>query len=122
MPPVSSYRELLVWQRSIDLAVLIYKISSDFPSEERYGMANQIRRASVSIPANIAEGQARRTSGEFLQSLSVAQGSLAEVETFLVLSAKLGYVSEQDQDSLLEPYVELNKMLTALMRSIQARQ
>ena len=86
MKSLRSYRELTVWQKSIDLAVKIYRITRRFPAEERYGITSQMRRAASSVPANIAEGQARRTTGEFLQALGVARGSLAELETFLVLS------------------------------------
>src|SRR5947207_9180576 len=89
-----SYQDLEVWKKSIDLAEKIYRVSSSFPPEERFGLTGQIRRAAVSVPANIAEGAARTGTGEFLQFLSVAGGSLAEVETFLILAARLKFLPE----------------------------
>ena len=118
MTSVRSYRELIVWQKSIDLTVRIYKLTSCFPAEERYGLTSQMRRAAASVPANIAEGQARRSTGEFLQMLSIARGSLAELETFLTLSERLGLIRSETCDSLLEDCAEINKMLVGLMRSL----
>ena len=92
MTSLSSYRDLTVWQKSIVLATTIYGATRGFPAEERFGLTSQIRRSATSIPANIAEGQARRTTGEFLQSLGIARGSLAELETHLILSERLGYI------------------------------
>ncbi|MCA6590408.1 MAG: four helix bundle protein [Pseudanabaena sp.] len=119
MKSLSSYRELIVWQKSIDLAVKIYSITRSFPAEEKFGITSQMRRAATSIPANIAEGQARRTTGEFLQFLGIARGSLAEVETFLILSDKLTYLTNQDSENLLQSCVEISKMLNALMKSLE---
>ena len=118
MTSVRSYRELIVWQKSIDLTVRIYKLTSRFPFEERYGLTSQMRRAAASVPANIAEGQARRSTGEFLQMLGIARGSLAELETFLTLSERLGLIRSETCDSLLEDCAEINKMLVGLMRSL----
>ncbi|MFH0341369.1 MAG: four helix bundle protein [Chromatiales bacterium] len=118
MKSLSSYRELIVWQKSIDLAVRIYATTRSFPTEERFGITSQMRRAATSIPANIAEGQARKTTGEFLQSLGIARGSLAEVETFLTLSERLEFLTKLDSESLLNACAEINKMLHALMKSL----
>ena len=87
------YRELIVWQRSIELVKAVCRLSSMFPKDELYGLVSQIRRAAVSVPSNIAEGQARRTTGEFLNFLSQAEDSLAEVDTQLVLAVELGFTS-----------------------------
>jgi len=118
MTSLSSYRELIVWQKSMDLTVKIYRLTRQFPAEERYGITSQMRRAAASIRANIAEGQARRSTGEFLQSLGVARGSLAELETFLILSTRLDMTTPDDSERLLSDCVEINKMLNALIKSI----
>ena len=121
MTSLRSYRELIVWQKSIDLTVRIYALTQRFPAEERYGITSQMRRAAYSIPANIAEGQARRTTGEFLQSLGVARGSLAELETFLTLSERLGVIRSETCESLSNGCAEISKMLNALMASLSTR-
>jgi len=121
MKSFSSYRDLVVWQKSIDLAVRTYSTTRGFPAEERFGIISQMRRAATSIPANIAEGQARKTTGEFLQSLGIARGSLAELETFLTLSEKLAFLTREDCESLLSDCAEINKMLHALMKSLATR-
>ena len=121
MNSLSSYRELVVWQKSIDLVGRIYSITRNYPAEEKFGITSQMRRAATSIPANIAEGQARRNTGEFLQSLGIARGSLAELETFLILSANLGFVATPDSENLLSDCAEINKMLNALIKSLSTR-
>ena len=121
MTSLSSYRELTVWQKSMDLTVKIYELTRRFPAEERFGITSQMRRAASSIPANIAEGQARRTTGEFLQSLGIARGSLAELETFLTLAARLELLNKKNSVNLLNDCAEINKMLHALMRSLSTR-
>src|SRR5262245_16884166 len=118
MKSLNSYRELVVWQKSIALTVKIYATTRGFPAEERFGISSQMRRAATSIPANIAEGQARNTTGEFLQSLGIARGSLAELETFLTLSERLAFLTKSDCESLLKDCTEINKMLHALMKSL----
>lgn len=119
MKSLSSYRDLVVWQKSIALAVRIYEITRKYPSEEKFGIISQMRRAAASIPANIAEGQARRSTGEFLQSLGIARGSLAELETFLTLSEKLGYLPMPNFERLSNDCAEINKMLNALIKALQ---
>ena len=106
----------------MDLTVKIYKLTRNFPAEERYGLTSQMRRAASSIAANIAEGQARRTTGEFLQALGVARGSLAELETFLHLSARLETMPEALAETLLTDCAEINKMLNAIVKSLAARE
>src|SRR5437870_12101920 len=91
---VKNYQELIVWQRAIDLVEDVYKASKNFPREEIYGLTSQIRRAAVSIPSNIAEGQGRRTTSDFLRHLSIAYGSLREVETQILIARRLKYVPE----------------------------
>ena len=118
MTYLSSYRELIVWQKSMDLTVRIYALTRSFPTAERYGITSQMRRSASSIPANIAEGQARRSTGEFVQSLGVARGSLAELETFLTLSTKLEMTTPEQCRCLFEDCAEINKMLNALIKSL----
>ncbi|MCC5934892.1 MAG: four helix bundle protein [Balneolales bacterium] len=121
MKSLKSYQELTVWQKSIDLTLKIYRHTSGFPTEEKFGITSQIRRAATSIPANIAEGQARRTTGEFLQSLGIARGSLAETETYLIISQKLGLISETVCEPLLNDCTEISKMLNGLMKALPTR-
>ena len=118
---IRSYRELKIWQRSMDLTVQTYELTRRFPSEEKYGLSSQMRRAAASVPANIAEGQARRSKKEFLQMLSIARGSLAELETFVTLSERLGLIRRETSNSLLEDCAEINRMMNGLMRSLANR-
>jgi four helix bundle protein len=113
-----SYRDLLVWQKGTALALEIYRVTQRFPSDERFGLTAQLRRAAVSVPSNIAEGQARRTTGEFIQFLSHAEGSLAEVDTQIYLAQQLGYGLEEELSSFSSQINELRKMLNALRRSL----
>ena len=112
------YKELLVWQKGMNLAKLVYKLTMRFPAEERYGLTSQMRRAAVSVPSNIAERQARRSTNEFVQFLSVAEGSLAELDTQLSLSVELGFASQSDVNASLKEIDELQKMLVALKRKL----
>ncbi|MBA4159298.1 MAG: four helix bundle protein [Gemmatimonadetes bacterium] len=121
MAALKSYRDLEVWKKSIDLAEKIYQVSRSFPPEERFGLTSQVRRAAVSIPANVAEGAARTGTGEFLQFLSVARGSLAEVETFLILAERLQMLAQAELRVLLDQTAEIGKMLGGLQRSLRSR-
>ena len=105
----------------MDLTVQTYELTRRFPSEEKYGLSSQMRRAAASVPANIAEGQARRSKKEFLQMLSIARGSLAELETFVTLSERLGLIRRETSNSLLEDCAEINRMMNGLMRSLANR-
>ena len=121
MTSIRSYQDLVVWQKSVDLTVRTYELTRGFPSEEKYGLTSQMRRAAASVPANIAEGHARRSTGEFLQMLGIARGSLAEVETFLILSERLGLIQSGSGDRLLEDCAEINRMLNGLVGSLTPR-
>jgi four helix bundle protein len=114
-----SYKELLIWQKGMSLAKFVYKLSARFPVDERYGLISQIRRAAVSVPSNIAEGQARHTTKEFLQFLSHAQGSLAEVETQLLLSVDLGFANQEMISTGLKEVYELQKMIRSVQRKLE---
>lgn len=118
MGSVKSYRELVVWQKSMDLTKAIYDSTRPWPKEETYGLTSQTRRAAVSIPANIAEGQARGTTGQFVQFLGIARGSLAELETLLLLSSDLGYTTPNAAESLLSHCAEIGRLLNGLLRSL----
>lgn len=116
---IKSYRDLIAWQKSMDLVVLIYAISQQFPDQERYGLINQIRRAVVSISANIAEGHGRIHTGDYVRFLSIARGSLMEVETLLLIAQRLDFVTATqlaDTWSLIE---ETGRLLNRLIRSIR---
>ena len=115
---VQSYKDLIVWQKSMDLVERIYQVSNLFPKEETYGLTNQLRRAAVSIPSNIAEGHARSSTQEFHRFLSIARGSLAEVETQLLIAQRLGYLSAEDLSSILNLHIEINKMTNGLMAKL----
>jgi four helix bundle protein len=119
MSEINSYRDLQVWQRAMDIAAACYEATRDFPKSEVYGMASQIRRASVSIPANIAEGYGRDSTGNFVSSLKISQGSLKELETHLLLCIRVGLSDERTVQPLLQQCDELGRMLRAFIRSIQ---
>jgi four helix bundle protein len=111
---IKSHRDLLVWQKSMDLTQHVYALTRRFPADERFALTSQLRRAVASVPANIAEGHARETRRDYAQFLAVAQGSLAETETFLLLSQRLGYVNEATLRPILELLTEVARMLSAL--------
>ncbi|MGQ0633168.1 MAG: four helix bundle protein [Planctomycetaceae bacterium] len=98
---ISSYRDLQVWQRGMDLVVACYRLAKRFPDEERFGLVSQLQRAAVSVPANIAEGRGRSTTRDFLRHLSIACGSLAELETHIAIGVRLGYVQSLDIEPIL---------------------
>ncbi len=118
---IRSYRDLKVWQKSMDLTVRTYEVTRRFPSEEKYGIVSQMRRAAASVPANIAEGQARRSTKEFIQMLGIARGSLAEIETFVASSERLGMTRSETSESVLEDCAEINRMMNGLMRALSSR-
>jgi len=119
-PKPKHYKDLLVWQKGMNLDKLVYKLTMRFPAEERYGLTSQLRRAAVSVPSNIAEGQARRGTNEFLQFLSIAEGSLAELETQLLLSVELNFTQQAEMEPALKEIDELQKMLVALKRKLSS--
>ena len=121
MSTLKSYRDLEVWKKSIDLVEQIYRASKGFPPDERFGLTSQVRRAGVSVPSNIAEGAARTGTGEYLQGLSVASGSLAEAETQVIIANRLEMLSLTEMESLLNRAEEIGKMLGGLKRSLESR-
>ena len=121
MNTTRSYKDLVVWQKGIALAKLIYQLTNEFPGQERFGLIAQMRCATVSIPSNIAEGQARHTTGEFIQFLSHAEGSLAELDTQLILSLELKFCTASAANPAFELILELHRMLNALRRKLVTR-
>jgi four helix bundle protein len=119
---VRDYRDLTVWQAAMTLAEKCYEATKSFPKDELFGMTAQIRRASASIPANIAEGRGRQGTTEFLRFLSMARGSLTELETHLLLSHRVSLLQKSRLDDLLALSDEISRMLTALRRSLRAKQ
>lgn len=118
---VQSYRDLRVWQDAMTIAEHCYRLTACFPKEEMFGMTSQIRRCSASIAANIAEGHGREMTGSFVQFLRIAQGSLKELETHLLLSVRVELVMSENADQLLVQCNGLGKMLRALIRSLQSK-
>jgi four helix bundle protein len=114
-----NYKDLVVWQRAINLVPKIYAAIKGFPVEERYSLCNQLRRAAVSVPANIAEGQARHSAKEFHHHLAIAKGSLAELHTLLIVAHRLAYLSADQLASLEKEIDEVSRPLFGLMASIR---
>ena len=119
---INSYRDLLVWQKAMDLAVLCYSLTRSFPKEEAFGLTSQLRRSSSSVAANIAEGHGRENSGSFVQFLRVAQGSLKETETHLLLSQRVGLLPAAQATAAMKTCDEIGKMLRSLIRAVQDKQ
>lgn len=115
---IKSHRDLIVWQKSMDLAVAAYRLTADFPPDERYGMTSQIRRSAASIPANIAEGYGRESPGAYAQQLRVAQGSLKEYETHVELACRVALIDEATQLEHMKSADEIGKMLRSLIRAV----
>jgi four helix bundle protein len=119
---VRSYRDLWVWKEGMELAEMCYRVTRTFPREEVFGMTSQVRRAATAIPANIAEGHGRENSGAFVRFLRIAQGSLKELETHLILASRVELTTQEEIIPVLEQCNSVGKMLRALIRSIQKRQ
>ena len=118
---MGNFKELLVWKKSIELVTEIYEITATFPSEEKYGLVSQIRRAAVSIPSNIAEGNARRSSADYIQFLKIARGSGAEVETQIIISKNLGFMNDVKCEELTLKITEIMKMINGLINYLKAK-
>jgi four helix bundle protein len=117
--PINSYRDLRIWQDAMTLAEACYRLTRQFPREELFGLTSQVRRAAASVPANIAEGHGRENTGNFIQHLRIAQGSLKEVETHLLLAERVGILPASEARAALVQCESLGKMLRALIRSLQ---
>ena len=113
------FRELIAWQKAMDLVTHIYTVTQSFPSAERYGLTSQMRRCSVSIPSNIAEGQARNSTGEFKQFIGIARGSIAELTTQILIAERLGFLP--DGKKTIEMVEEVARILTGLSQSLRTK-
>lgn len=120
--PVASYRDLVLWQKSVALVTSLYRVTQGFPKEEIYGLTNQIRRAAVSIPANVAEGQGRLTTGEFKQFLGHARGSRFELESHVSIAKNLKYVSDKEAETIIEHIHELARLVNGLLNALNRTQ
>ncbi len=116
-----TYKDLKVWSKSYQLCIDVYKQTKDFPKDEKYGLVSQIRRSAVSIPSNIAEGYGRKTTPEYLRFLYIAYGSNCELETQILLSGDLRYMKKNNLKSLLTLIAEVERMLMALIKSIERK-
>ena len=118
---VRCYRDLIAWQKAMDLVTEVYDCTRAFPKTEVFGLISQLRRAAVSIPSNIAEGHARQSTGEFRQFLGHALGSVVEVETQILISQRLAYIDSRKSNELLERTTEIGKIVNGLLRSLAVR-
>ena len=118
---IKSYKDLIVWQKAIDLVTEIYSVTKTFPNEEKFGIVNQPNRAVVSIPANIAEGWGRESSKSYLQFLRISRGSLMEVETLILISKNLNYIDEERFKLISNKVEEVGKILQGLIKSVQQK-
>ncbi len=118
---LKNFKELKVWQKAYKLCLEIYKITKNFPNEEKYGLSSQMRRSAVSIPSNISEGYGRRTTPDYIRSLYIAYGSNCELETQTLLSGDLAYIENEKQKTVLEKISEVERMLKALIKSLESK-
>ena len=116
-----TYRDLLVWQKAMDLVEAVYKLAEQFPDKEKFGLSSQLQRAAVSVPANIAEGYGRVHRGDYAHHLSIARGSLAELETHVAIAVRLGYAEREDALYVWEIAQEVGKMLQSMIRTMQSQ-
>lgn len=116
--PIASYKDLLVWQRSMDLVETVYRLTKNFPPAEQWGLISQMRRAAISVPSNIAEGYGRQATGEYRHHVSIGRGSLLELETQLLLATRLKYLQAFDAESVLKEIDEISRMLATLVSKL----
>jgi four helix bundle protein len=120
-PKIRNYRDLAVWQCGMDIALAIYQVTKQFSDDERFGLTSQLRRAAVSVPANIAEGHARSSTKDYLRHISIAIGSLAETATFIELAGRLNYGNIEELRKIFEMTNEERRMLRALQKTLRRR-
>jgi four helix bundle protein len=118
---VSTYKDLIAWQKSIALVTTVYALTKTFPMDERFGIVSQLNRAVISVPANIAEGWGRESTKNYLQFLRISRGSLMEVETLITISGNLKYIKEQDCLEINKQIDEVGKILQGLIKSVQQK-
>ncbi len=115
---MNNYKELKVWQKSVDLAVRIYGVTNSFPKEELYGLTSQLRRCAVSVPSNIAEGAGRNTKKDFNNFLGISNGSMCELDTQLIIAQRINFINASALESLQSDIIEIQKMNWSLKRSL----
>jgi four helix bundle protein len=118
---IKHYRDLIVWQKAVELVVVIYRITTKFPHAELYGLTSQIRRAAISIPSNIAEGQGRNTTRDFIHFLSIAHGSLKEMETQVIISQRLGFIEDKETSLIIESTNEIGRLISGLSKALKKK-
>lgn len=118
---VKNYRDLIVWQKAMDLVVAVYELSAKFTRDEIFGLTFQVRKAAVSAPSNIAEGQSRWSTKEFLHHLSIAHGTVAEVETQTFVAIRVKYVTQEEASTVLNLSIEVKKLINALANTLEKR-
>lgn len=118
MNKIKNYRDLIAWQKAMDLVEEVYQISGLFPADEKFGLTSQIRRAAISVPSNIAEGSSKKSTNEFIRFCNMAYGSLAEIETQIIIAEKLNFINPEKSCNLLKATKEIAKILSRLMRSL----
>jgi four helix bundle protein len=118
---IKSYQDLIVWQKSIQLVTVMYSLTRKFPADERFGIISQLNRAAISIPANIAEGWGRETSKNYLQFLRTSRGSVMEVQTLLIISKNLNFISQTEFELMSQKTEEVGKILQGLIKSIKEK-
>ncbi|MBQ6164923.1 MAG: four helix bundle protein [Clostridia bacterium] len=118
---MNSYKDLDVWKKSMDLVLDIYNITSEFPQDEKYGLSSQMKRAAVSIPSNIAEGQTRHSYKEFIHFLLIARGSCAELETQVLLCERLGLIEKENGEATTKAINEINRMINGLINNLNLK-
>jgi four helix bundle protein len=119
-PKVNNYKDLIVWQKAILMVKSVYEISASFPDSEKFGLVQQVRRAAVSIPSNIAEGWGRKSSGSFSQFLKIAKGSLCEVETQLIIAVELNFIEEEKIKEINNLSEEISRMIRSLVDTLES--
>jgi four helix bundle protein len=115
---ITSHKDLLVWQRSMDLVETVYRLTGNLPSSEQWGLISQMRRAAISVPSNIAEGYGRQATGEYRHHVSIGRGSLIELETQILLARRLQYLKPAETDSVLKEIEEISRMLATLVSKL----
>ncbi len=118
---IKHYRDLLVWQKSMDLVVASYDLAKRLPHDENFGLISQIERAAVSVPANIAEGHGRKHTGDYLHHLSMARGSLLELETHILITVRLGYLQPKETERILGLTDEVGRMISGLIQRLRSK-
>ena len=121
MPEIQSFRDLDAWQAAMDLSIMVYRISTHFPSDERFGLISQVRRASVSVPCNVAEGQSFGTDGRYMHHVRIALGSIGELSTELEIAVRLEYLQAAQIEDVHRQLVRTRQLLFGLLRSIRRR-